>query len=197
MTRKALKRSITASNQREAAVAVVAAKEETDLKANAEADAEVIVPRVNAVRVRSAVEVSVVKAKSAVVAEVVTVETAVAVEEADLELLFQKVKLAQLLNVLNAVVKERDSKADLGRKLTHSIVRMALVAADVATRRAASARATGVKRHLSQKKVLSPPLKVKFQLRPNLKEERESQEKKKSRHPSLLRRKSDSLSMTT
>ena len=196
MTRRALKRSITASNRREAAVAVVAAKEETDLKANAEADAEVIVPRANAVKVKSAAEVNVVKAKSAVEAEVETVETAAAVAEPDLELLFQKVKLAQLSNVLSAVVKERDSKANLVKKLIHSTVRMALVAADVATRKVASARATGVTRHQSQRKAPSLPSKVKFQLRPDLKEERESQEKRKSKHQSLLRRKSDSLSMT-
>lgn len=183
-------------NLREAAVAVVAAKEETDLKANAEADAEVIVPRANAVKVKSAAEVNAVRARSAVEAEAVTVEIAVAVEEADLELLFQKVKLAQLSNGLNAVVKERDSKADLVRKLILSIARMALVAADVATRKEASARATGVKRHLSQRKAPSLQSKVKFQLRPDPKEERESQEKKKSRPPSLLRRKSDSLLMT-
>ena len=176
-----------ASNPGEAAEVVVVAIVVIDLKANAEVAVVVTVLRVNAAKV-----VIAVKVVNAVEAEV---ETVVAVEEADHELLFLKVKTVQLWNVLSVEARETDSKEKLAKKTIHLIVRMALVVADAATRRVATARATGAKRHQSQRIAMLLPLKAKLLLRQSPKEGKESQEKSPSQQSQ--RRKSDSLLTTT
>lgn len=164
------------STQREVAVVVVVVNAEIDPKANnAEVDVEVIVLRANAV-----------KAKSAVEAEVAIV---VAVEEADPELLFQRVKLVPSSNVLNVVAKEKDTKANLVRRTIHSIAKMVLVVADVATKKEVTVRATGVIEHQNQKTAMLLQLKEKrLPLRLSQKEERESQEKRKKKSLLLLKK---------
>ena len=176
-----------ASNPGEAAEVVVVAIVVIDLKANAEVAVVVTVLRANAAKV-----VSAVKVVNAVEAEV---ETVVAVEEADHELLFLKVKTVQLWNVLSVEARETDSKEKLAKRTIHLIVRMALVVADAATRRVATARATGVKRHQNQRIAMLLPLKAKLLLRQSPKEGKESQEKSPSQQNQ--RRKSDSLLTTT
>jgi len=176
-----------ASNPGEAAEVVVVAIVVIDLKANAEVAVVVTVLRANAAKVESAVKVV-----NAVEAEV---ETVVAVEEADHELLFLKVKTVQLWNVLSVEARETDSKEKLAKKTIHLIVRMALVVADAATRRVATAKATGVKKHQSQRIAMLLPLKAKLLLRQSPKEGKESQEKSPSQQSQ--RRKSDSLLTTT
>ena len=182
-----------ASNPGEAAEVVVVAIVVIDLKANAEVAVVVTVLRANAAKVESAVKVVIaVKVVNAVEAEV---ETVVAVEEADHELLFLKVKTVQLWNVLSVEARETDSKEKLAKRTIHLIVRMALVVADAATRRVATARATGVKKHQSQRIAMLLPLKAKLLLRQSPKEGKESQEKSPSQQSQ--RRKSDSLLTTT
>jgi len=178
VTRRDSKKLTVVSMPRE----VVAAVAVTDLKANnAEVAAVEIVPRVN-----------VVKVKSAVVAEVAIV---VAVEEADHELLFLMVKTAPLLSVPSVEVKEKDTKESLVKKLIHSIAKTVLVVVEEATKRVATAEETGVTRHQSQRSQLQ--LKVKQLLKKlSQKEEKEDQERRRRKNPSFTRRK-DSLLMTT
>lgn len=175
MIRKVSKKLTAISNQEEAVVVVEVVNAETDLKANAEADVAEIVLKVNAVEVKSAAEAEEV--------------TEVVVEEADLELLFLIVKPVLSSNVLNVEVKDKDTKANLVRKTTRSIAKTELVAADVATRREAMARATGVIKHLSQRIAMPPQLRVKLSVRLSQKEERESPEKREKKSQLLLKKK--------
>jgi hypothetical protein len=190
------RKSITDRNQEEVAVAVAVAKEATDLKVNAEA-AEVavvvIVPKASAVSVPKESVVNAPRVKNAVVV------TVVVVAEADHELPFPMVKTDPSLNVLSAVDNAEDTRANLARRTTPSIVRMALVAADAVTRKAVTAVVAGEIRSLAPRTATPPQLKVKLQLKqsPNVSEEKENPEKRSRPNPLLRRKKSDSLSMIT
>ena len=190
------RKSITDKNQEEVAVAVAVAKEATDLKVNAEA-AEVavvvIVPKASAVSVPKVSVVNAPRVKNAVVV------TVVVVAEADHELPFPMVKTDPSLNVLSAVDNAEDTRANLARRTTPSIVRMVLVAADAVTRKAVTAVVAGEIRSLAPRTATPPQLKVKQLLKqsPNVSEEKENPEKRSRPNPLLRRKKSDSLSMIT
>lgn len=71
-------------------------------------------------------------------------------------------KTVQLLSVLNVVVNEEDTRANLVKRTILSIVRTALAVADVATRRAVMVEVAGAITNLTQRTATLPQLKVRL-----------------------------------
>lgn len=106
------------------------------------------------------------------------------VAEVDHELLFQKAKKVQSWKELSAVVKEADTRVDLGRRkktLINLIAKTVLVVAEEETRKEATAKETGAIKFQRSRIATQLQLRVKLLKKQSLKEENANLERKRKK----------------
>lgn len=144
-----------------------------DLKVNnAEVAVEEIVHKVKDVNAQKVRDVNAQKAAEEVVAEV------------DHELQFQKAKKVQSWKELSAVVKETDTRVDLGRRketLINLIAKTVLDVAEEETRKEATAKETGAIKFQRSRIATQLQLRVKLPKKQSLKEENANLERKRKK----------------